>query len=124
MLLSKINPICFTILLLKIYFPLHFKQVNDTVGTLAVGHYHDPDTVAAIVIGTGTNACYLERIDAIIKCQGLLTTSGRMVLFSLLFGFYILFLGSSYNLLQSFCFLGCQYGMGKLLVVSLTKNSV
>ncbi|KAK7307916.1 hypothetical protein VNO77_41392 [Canavalia gladiata] len=53
--------------------------VNDTVGTLALGHYHDPDTVAAIIIGTGTNACYLERIDAIIKCQGLLTTSGRMV---------------------------------------------
>ncbi|MCH89244.1 hexokinase-3-like, partial [Trifolium medium] len=24
--------------------------VNDTVGTLAVGHYHDPDTVAAIVV--------------------------------------------------------------------------
>ncbi|XP_061374117.1 hexokinase-3-like isoform X1 [Gastrolobium bilobum] len=53
--------------------------VNDTVGTLALGHYHDADTVAAIIIGTGTNACYLERIDAIIKCQGLLTTSGRMV---------------------------------------------
>ncbi|XLR22716.1 hypothetical protein HN51_068963 [Arachis hypogaea] len=53
--------------------------VNDTVGTLALGHYHDPDTVAAIIIGTGTNACYLERIDAIIKCQGLLTASGRMV---------------------------------------------
>ncbi|RDY03982.1 Hexokinase-3, partial [Mucuna pruriens] len=53
--------------------------VNDTVGTLAVGHYHDPDTVAAIVIGTGTNACYLERIDAIIKCQGLIMTSGCMV---------------------------------------------
>ncbi|KAK7366664.1 hypothetical protein VNO80_08660 [Phaseolus coccineus] len=53
--------------------------VNDTVGTLAVGHYHDPDTVAAIIIGTGTNACYLERVDAIIKSQGLLMTSGRMV---------------------------------------------
>ncbi|XP_027361783.1 hexokinase-3-like [Abrus precatorius] len=53
--------------------------VNDTVGTLALGHYHDPDTVAAIIIGTGTNACYLERIDAIIKSQGLLTTSERMV---------------------------------------------
>ncbi|TKY71050.1 Hexokinase-3 protein [Spatholobus suberectus] len=53
--------------------------VNDTVGTLAVGHYHDPDTVAGIIIGTGTNASYLERIDAIIKCQGLLMTSGRMV---------------------------------------------
>ena len=57
------------------------KQVNDTVGTLALGHYHDPDTVAAVIIGTGTNACYLERTDAIIKCQGLLTTSGGMVSF-------------------------------------------
>ncbi|KAE9612861.1 putative hexokinase [Lupinus albus] len=53
--------------------------VNDTVGTLALGHYRDADTVAAIIIGTGTNACYLERIDSIIKCQGLLTASGRMV---------------------------------------------
>ncbi|GMP87832.1 hypothetical protein CsSME_00040047 [Camellia sinensis var. sinensis] len=53
--------------------------VNDTVGTLALGHYHDEDTVAAVIIGTGTNACYLERADAIIKCQGLLTTSGFML---------------------------------------------
>ncbi|WCJ36850.1 Hexokinase [Euphorbia peplus] len=53
--------------------------VNDTVGTLALEHYHDADTVAAVIIGTGTNACYLERSDAIIKCQGLLTTSGGMV---------------------------------------------
>ncbi|OAY48483.1 hexokinase-3 [Manihot esculenta] len=53
--------------------------VNDTVGTLALGHYHDADTVAAVIIGTGTNASYLERADAIIKCQGLLTTSGGMV---------------------------------------------
>ncbi|GAB2226770.1 hypothetical protein Droror1_Dr00008560 [Drosera rotundifolia] len=53
--------------------------VNDTVGTLAVGHYNDEDTVAAVIIGTGTNACYLERADAIIKCQGLLTSTGSMV---------------------------------------------
>ena len=57
------------------------KQVNDTVGTLALGHYHDPDTIAAVMIGTGTNACYLERTDAIIRCQGVLTTSGGMVSF-------------------------------------------
>lgn len=57
------------------------NQINDTVGTLALGHYHDEDTVAAVIIGTGTNACYLERADAIIKCQGLLTTSGGMVSF-------------------------------------------
>lgn len=60
---------------------LLFKQVNDTVGTIALGHYHDADTVAAVIIGTGTNACYLERTDAIIKCQGLLTTTGAMVFF-------------------------------------------
>ncbi|XP_047321663.1 hexokinase-3 [Impatiens glandulifera] len=54
--------------------------INDTVGTLAVGHYHDSDTVVAVVIGTGTNACYFERADAIIKCQGLFTTSGGMVI--------------------------------------------
>ncbi|KAI3414665.1 Phosphotransferase [Psidium guajava] len=53
--------------------------VNDTVGTLALGYYHDADTVAAVIIGTGTNACYVERMDAIIKCQGILTSSGGMV---------------------------------------------
>ncbi|RAL43118.1 unnamed protein product [Cuscuta campestris] len=53
--------------------------INDTVGTLALGHYEDEDTVAAVIIGTGTNACYVERTDAIIKCQGLSTSSGSMV---------------------------------------------
>ncbi|KAL0722895.1 hypothetical protein Bca4012_037494 [Brassica carinata] len=53
--------------------------VNDTVGALSLGYYHDPDTVVAVVFGTGSNACYLERTDAIIKSQGLLTTSGNMV---------------------------------------------
>lgn len=67
---------------------LFVLQVNDTVGTLALGHYHDTDTVAAIIIGTGTNACYLERVDAIIKSQGLLTSSGRMVVFSFRFMFF------------------------------------
>jgi hexokinase len=62
--------------------------VNDTVGTLALGHYHDEDTVAAVIIGAGTNACYIERTDAIIKCQGLLTNSGGMVLFSCCFALY------------------------------------
>uniref|UniRef100_A0A453GL87 Phosphotransferase n=2 Tax=Aegilops tauschii subsp. strangulata TaxID=200361 RepID=A0A453GL87_AEGTS len=53
--------------------------VNDTVGTLALGHYYYKDTVAAVIIGAGTNACYIERIDAIIKSQGLPTNSGGMV---------------------------------------------
>lgn len=57
-----------------------FDQVNDTVGALSFGHYHDPDTIAAVVFGTGSNACYIERTDAIIKCQNPRTTSGSMVI--------------------------------------------
>ncbi|XP_074321256.1 hexokinase-3-like [Silene latifolia] len=53
--------------------------VNDTVGTLALGHYNDEDTVAAVIIGTGTNACYYERADAIIKSQGFPSSTGFMV---------------------------------------------
>ncbi|KAF3794726.1 Hexokinase-4 [Nymphaea thermarum] len=63
--------------------------VNDTVGTLALGHYHDDDTVAAIIIGTGTNACYVERTDAITKCQGLLSNSGSMGFEKMISGMYL-----------------------------------
>ena len=34
--------------------------VNDTVGTLAAKSYEDPDCDVGAIIGTGTNACYLE----------------------------------------------------------------
>ncbi|KAK8935094.1 Hexokinase-3 [Platanthera zijinensis] len=51
----------------------------DTVGSLALGHYHDNDTVVAVVIGTRTNVCFVELTEAIIKSQGLLTNSGGMV---------------------------------------------
>ncbi|KAH0902681.1 hypothetical protein HID58_042184 [Brassica napus] len=56
--------------------------VNDTVGALSLGYYHDPDTV---VFGTGSDSCYLERTDAIIKSQGLLTTSRSMISSFILF---------------------------------------
>ena len=34
--------------------------VNDTVGTLVAGSYEDPSCDVGVIIGTGTNACYLE----------------------------------------------------------------
>lgn len=52
--------------------------VNDTVGTLARARYYDEDVMAAVILGTGTNACYVERADAITKCQ--LAKSGSMVI--------------------------------------------
>lgn len=37
--------------------------LNDTVATLLALRYSQPDTFAGIILGTGTNAAYLERID-------------------------------------------------------------
>lgn len=55
------------------------QQVNDTVGTLAGGRYVNGDVVAAVILGTGTNAAYVERAHAIPKWHGLLPKSGDMV---------------------------------------------
>lgn len=52
--------------------------MNDTIGTLAGGRYNNPDVVAAVILGTGTNAAYVERAHAIPKWQGLLPKSGEM----------------------------------------------
>ncbi|MCL7038322.1 hypothetical protein MKW94_006488 [Papaver nudicaule] len=41
--------------------------INDTVGTLAGARYKDGDVKVAVILGTGTNACYIERTDAIPK---------------------------------------------------------
>ncbi|KAK4483637.1 hypothetical protein RD792_010838 [Penstemon davidsonii] len=54
--------------------------VNDTVGTLAGGKYSNPDVIAAVILGTGSNAAYIERAHAIPKWQGLLPKTGEMVI--------------------------------------------
>uniref|UniRef100_A0A2C9TZQ4 Phosphotransferase n=1 Tax=Manihot esculenta TaxID=3983 RepID=A0A2C9TZQ4_MANES len=53
--------------------------VNDTVGTLAGARYWDDDVMVAVILGTGTNACYVERIDAIPKLHGAKSSSGRTI---------------------------------------------
>lgn len=35
--------------------------VNDTVGTLVAGAYSDQNTRIGLILGTGSNACYLEK---------------------------------------------------------------
>lgn len=54
--------------------------VNDTVATLAGGRYWDQDVMVAVILGTGTNACYVECAEAIPKWQGDLPKSGNMVI--------------------------------------------
>ncbi|GMI93768.1 ARABIDOPSIS THALIANA HEXOKINASE 2, hexokinase 2 [Hibiscus trionum] len=54
--------------------------VNDTVGTLAGGRFVNDDVVAAVILGTGSNAAYVERANAIPKWHGPLPRSGEMVI--------------------------------------------
>lgn len=51
--------------------PCHVAAVmNDTIGVWAAGRYLDPNTEIGIIMGTGTNACYVERIANIPKLAG------------------------------------------------------
>lgn len=44
--------------------------VNDTTGTqLAIG-IRDPECHIGLILGTGTNACYIESLDAVPKFSG------------------------------------------------------
>ncbi|XP_024979818.1 hexokinase-1-like [Cynara cardunculus var. scolymus] len=54
--------------------------VNDTVGTLAGGRYDNKDVAIAVILGTGSNAAYVERAQAIPKWHGPPPKSGEMVI--------------------------------------------
>jgi hexokinase len=51
---------------------------NDTVGTLVDKSYADPSCDMGVILGTGTNACYPEKIAHILKCPGR-GASGEMI---------------------------------------------
>lgn len=51
---------------------------NDTVGTLLAGSYADPSCDMGVILGTGTNACYPERVARIRKLPGG-EASGEMI---------------------------------------------
>ncbi|CAF1128589.1 unnamed protein product [Adineta ricciae] len=44
--------------------------VNDTVGTLMACAYKDPNTAIGLILGTGTNACYVEKLDKVGTWDG------------------------------------------------------
>jgi hexokinase len=54
--------------------------VNDTVGTLAGAHYWDEDVMVAVILGTGTNACYIEKNDFIPKLLHLGPVAGNTII--------------------------------------------
>ena len=52
--------------------------LNDTVGTLVAKSYEDPGCDVGVIFGTGTNACFRERIERIKKLSGF-DKSGHMI---------------------------------------------
>jgi len=45
--------------------------INDTTGTLIASHYVDPRTKIAVILGTGCNAAYMEKVSQIPKISHL-----------------------------------------------------
>ncbi|KAJ3019810.1 hexokinase A [Thoreauomyces humboldtii] len=54
--------------------------VNDTVGTLISHAYLDNATLMGVILGTGSNAAYVEKIENIPKWKGPIPESGEMVI--------------------------------------------
>ncbi|KAJ8458582.1 hypothetical protein OPV22_031508 [Ensete ventricosum] len=54
--------------------------VNYTIRTLAGGRCYDNDVVAAVILGTGPNAAYVEQSHAIPKWHTLLPKSGELTM--------------------------------------------
>ena len=44
--------------------------VNDTTGTMVSCAFDDPDVAIGLILGTGTNACYMEKTSNIPKWDG------------------------------------------------------
>lgn len=54
--------------------------VNDTVGTLLSNAYSKPETNAGIILGTGSNGAYIEKMSNIRKWNGGPTSSDEMII--------------------------------------------
>lgn len=50
------------------------------MGALAGARYWDDDVMVAVILGTGTNACYVELVDAIPKLQGPKSRTGTTII--------------------------------------------
>ncbi|CDH49344.1 probable glucokinase [Lichtheimia corymbifera JMRC:FSU:9682] len=54
--------------------------VNDTVGTLLSHAYRNPSTSIGMILGTGSNGAYIEKMSKIGKWKGGKTTSEEMII--------------------------------------------
>ncbi|CAO3691932.1 unnamed protein product [Rhizopus stolonifer] len=67
--------------LLRRHVPVKVSAlVNDTVGTLLSNAYNKPGTLAGIILGTGANGAYIEKMENIKKWKGGKTTADEMII--------------------------------------------
>ncbi|KAI8049792.1 hexokinase-domain-containing protein [Gilbertella persicaria] len=67
--------------LLRKHVPVRVSAlVNDTVGTLLSNAYNKPATLAGLILGTGANGAYIEKMDKIRKWKGGKTTADEMII--------------------------------------------
>lgn len=53
---------------------------NDTVGTMIAQCYKDPKCEMGVILGTGTNACYSEKVSNILKFTGKTYSQEEMII--------------------------------------------
>jgi len=53
---------------------------NDTVGTMIAQCYKDPKCEMGVILGTGTNACYSEKVSNIVKFTGKTYSQEEMII--------------------------------------------
>ncbi|CAO3697294.1 hypothetical protein G6F70_006700 [Rhizopus microsporus] len=67
--------------LLRKHVPVKVSAlVNDTVGTLLSNAYNKPGTLAGLILGTGSNGAYIEKMEKIKKWKEGKTTSDEMII--------------------------------------------
>lgn len=67
--------------LLRKHVPVKVSAlVNDTVGTLLSNAYNKPATLAGLILGTGANGAYIEKMEKIGKWKGGKTTADEMII--------------------------------------------
>ncbi|KAL0083978.1 hexokinase-domain-containing protein [Phycomyces blakesleeanus] len=67
--------------LLRKHLPVKVSAlVNDTVGTLLSNAYNKPNTLAGLILGTGANGAYIEKISNIKKWKDGPTKSPEMII--------------------------------------------
>eukprot|EP00794_Sanderia_malayensis_P005743 gene5743-6445_t len=54
--------------------------VNDTTGTMVACAFDDPDVEIGLILGTGTNACYMEKIENIPKWDGDMNSPKQVII--------------------------------------------